>query len=84
MKKIMMFSAAWCGPCKATKPTFNSLKESVTDVEYQLVDVDEQGNLAEQFNIRAVPTFVLLKDNVEVARMSGGASADKLKAFINQ
>ena len=79
-----MFSATWCGPCKATKPTFNSLKESVTDVEYQLVDVDDEGHLAEQFNIRAVPTFVLLKDNVEVARMSGGASADKLKAFINQ
>lgn len=79
-----MFSALWCGPCKATKPAFNSLKESVTDVEYQLVDVDDEGHLAEKFNIRAVPTFVLLKDNVEVARMSGGASADKLKAFINQ
>ena len=79
-----MFSGAWCQPCQRTKPTFNSLKESVTDVEYQLVDVDEQGNLAEQFNIRAVPTFVLLKDNVEVARMSGGATVDKLKAFINQ
>ena len=84
MKKVMMFSAAWCGPCKATKPTFNSLKESATDVQYELVDVDEQAHLAEQFNIRAVPTFVLLKDDTEIARMSGGASADKLKAFINQ
>ncbi len=79
-----MFSAQWCSPCKATKPHFNTLKESVTDVEYQLVDVDEEGHLAEKFNIRAVPTFVLLKDNTEVARMSGGTSADKLRAFINQ
>ena len=84
MKKIMMFSALWCSPCKATKPIFNSLKETTSDVEFTLIDVDEKGNLAEQFNIRAVPTFVLLKDNVEVARMSGGATADKLKAFINQ
>lgn len=84
MKKIMMFSAQWCGPCKATKPAFNMLKESSNDVVYELVDVDDQAHLAEQFNIRAVPTFVLLKDNVEVARMSGGASAEKLKAFINQ
>ena len=84
MKKLIMFSGAWCQPCQRTKPAFNSLKESVTDVEYVLVDVDEQGNLAEQFNIRAVPTFVLLKDNSEIARMSGGATVDKLKAFINQ
>jgi len=84
MKKIIMFSATWCQPCQRTKPTFSSLKESITDVEYNLVDVDEEAHLAEQYNIRAVPTFVLLKDNVEVARMSGGATADKLKAFINQ
>ena len=79
-----MFSAGWCGPCKATKPHFNTLKESVNRMEYQVVDVDEEAHLAEQFNIRAVPTFVLLKDNTEVARMSGGATTDKLKAFINQ
>lgn len=84
MKKVIMFSASWCGPCQKTKPTFNTLKESASDVEYQLVDVDENSDLAQRFNIRAVPTFVLLKDEAEVARMSGGASADKLKAFINQ
>lgn len=84
MKKVIMFSASWCGPCQRTKPAFNSLKESVSDVECQLIDVDEQAHLAEQFNVRAVPTFVLLKDEAEVARMSGGATADKLKAFINQ
>ena len=84
MKKVIMFSADWCGPCKATKPHFNTLKESVNSVEYQLVDVDEEAHLAEQFNIRAVPTFVLLNGTQEVARMSGGATVDKLKAFINQ
>jgi thioredoxin 1 len=84
MKKIIMFSAQWCAPCQRTKPVFNTLKESVTDVEYKLIDVDDEGYLAEQYNIRAVPTFVLLKDNVEVARTSGGMTADKLKAFINQ
>ena len=84
MKKIMMFSAAWCGPCKATKPAFNALKEELKDVSMEVVDVNEQEALAQEYDIRAVPTFVLLKDNEEVARMSGGTSADKLRAFINQ
>jgi len=84
MKKLIMFSGAWCQPCQRTKPHFNTLKESVNSVEYQLVDVDEEMHLAEQFNIFAVPTFVLLNGTQEVARMSGGATVEKLKAFINQ
>jgi len=84
MKKVIMFSATWCGPCQRTKPNFNALKESTTDVECQLVDVDDEAHLAEQFNIHSVPTFVLLKDNTEVARMSGGTTVEKLKEFISQ
>ena len=79
-----MFSATWCGPCQRTKPNFLALKESVTDVECQLVDVDDEGHLAEKYNIMSVPTFVLLNDGAEVARMSGGTTTEKLKEFINQ
>ena len=84
MKKIMMFSAAWCGPCKATKPVFNALKEELKDVTMEVVDINEQEELAQEYDIRSIPTFVLLNGEDEVARMSGGASADELKAFINQ
>jgi len=84
MKKIIMFSATWCAPCQRTKPVFNTLKESANGVQYELVDVDEQAHVAEKYNIRAVPTFVLLKDNQEVARISGGATEERLKTFINQ
>lgn len=79
-----MFSASWCGPCKATKPAFNALKEELKDVTMEVVDVNEQEALAQEHEIRAVPTFVLFNGEDEVARMSGGANADKLKAFINQ
>lgn len=84
MKKVIMFSASWCRPCQATKPTFNALKEELKDVTMEVVDVNEQEILAQEYDIRSVPTFVLLNGEEEVARMSGGASADKLKAFINQ
>lgn len=84
MKKVLMFSATWCGPCQRTKPAFNDFKESTKDVEAVLVDVDEQAHLAEKYNVRAVPTFVLLNNEVEVARMSGGATVEKIKSFVNQ
>jgi thiol-disulfide isomerase/thioredoxin len=79
-----MFSASWCRPCQTTKPTFNALKEELKDVTMEVVDVNEQEGLAQEYDIRSIPTFVLLNGEDEVARMSGGASADKLKAFINQ
>lgn len=84
MKKIIMFTGAWCQPCQRTKPHFSALKESTTNVECQLVDVDEQEHLAVRYNVRAVPTFVLLNGENEVARMSGMATLEKLKQFINQ
>jgi thioredoxin 1 len=84
MKKVMMFSASWCMPCQRTKPVFVSVRQELTDIQMEIIDVDEAKNLSEQYDIRAVPTFVLLKDDKEVARTSGGMTADKLKEFINQ
>lgn len=84
MKKLIMFSAAWCGPCNATKPVFHKLQQEMKEVDFQLVDVEEEDELALQYNITAVPTFVLLMDNQEVVRRAGGMSEEKLKSFINQ
>lgn len=84
MKKVIMFSASWCGPCQRVKPTFLTLKEQTSDVQMEVVDVDQASDLAQQYNIRAVPTFVLLNNDTEVARTSGGMTAEKLKSFINQ
>ena len=81
-----MFSASWCGPCQRTKPVFLALKEELKDVvDMQLVDVNQQEDLAHENDIRAVPTFILFNEEEdEIARMSGGSTAEKLKAFINQ
>jgi thioredoxin 1 len=85
MKKVIMFSASWCGPCQRAKPTFLALKEELKDVQMEIVDVNQQEDLAHEHDIRAVPTFVLFnEEDDELARMSGGSTAEKLKAFINQ
>jgi len=82
MKKVVMFSASWCGPCKAAKPVFNQLKESVGGVQFEIVDVDENPIMATNFDISGVPTFVVLENDKEVQRFVGGGNVTKLKEIL--
>ena len=68
MKKVLMFAASWCGPCRMSKPVFNQLKESKGSHEYQVVDIDENPVMATNFSITAVPTFIVLDGDKEIYR----------------
>ena len=80
MKKVLMFSATWCGPCRASKPVFNSLKESKTDYHYQVIDIDENPVMASNFQVTAVPTFIVMDGDNEVNRVIGDVR--KLKEIL--
>ena len=54
---IKFFNAKWCGPCKQMKPHIEKLQKEGYDI--QEIDVDEQPELAEQYNVRGVPTLVV-------------------------
>jgi len=82
MKKIVMFSAAWCSPCKQAKPVFQQLKESIKEVEFQIVDIDEEHEMAQDFNITGVPTFMLIEDGEEVKRLVGAQNVVRVKELI--
>jgi thioredoxin 1 len=82
MKKVLMFSATWCGPCRQAKPVFNELKDSKPDVEFEVVDIDENHERAVQYNIAGVPTFIVLEEGVEAERLVGAANVSKLKEIL--
>ena len=82
MKKVLRFTASWCGPCKALAPLVEDVKR---DVLVEVVDIDEESNvkLATQFGVRVVPTLVMLNDEVEVKRLVGMTKKDKLEEWFH-
>ncbi len=81
---VVDFSASWCGPCKMLAPVFHQVAEENDGKDtFYSVDVDDNRNLAEQFNIFSVPTLVVLKNGKEVARTSGFRPKEDLVKWIN-
>jgi thioredoxin 1 len=63
--------ATWCGPCKAIAPEFEKLSESFPQIKFYKVDVDEQADVAQELNVRAMPTFMFFKDGLKVNEVVG-------------
>ena len=81
---VIKFGAPWCGPCKMIAPVLNNLSNDMGDVTFGDVNIDEDGDLAQQFNIMSVPTILIFK-NGEIAKQSLGFSPEnKLKDLISK
>ena len=76
------FTADWCGPCKKVRPIVEEInKDSL--IKLQLIDVDSEIDLVKQFEIKSVPTFIILKDGEVINRVSGAKTKDELLEFLN-
>ena len=61
--KIMVvdFYATWCGPCKAMAPTMEAMENKYGNkIEFNKVDIDQSPEIAQEFNVTAVPTIVVI------------------------
>ncbi|KMQ83281.1 thioredoxin, partial [Lasius niger] len=82
---LVDFWAAWCGPCKTLGPMLEKLAEAYRgSFRLAKVDVDQNRELAAMFNIRSVPTVVLVKDGQWLDGFSGALPENELRAFLDK
>ena len=79
---LVDFWAAWCGPCTMLSPIVEQLAEEHPEMAFGKVNVDEAPELAQQFQVSAIPTLVLFKDGKAVDVSVGVRSKDDLEEFI--
>ena len=82
MKQVLYFSAKWCTACQATTPIVENIKKS-NQAQVAMIDVDYDVSLVEQYNIKSVPTTIILEDNNEIKRYVGSITANQLNNLIN-
>ncbi|MFR6012690.1 MAG: thioredoxin [Coprococcus sp.] len=76
---LVDFWAVWCGPCQMMAPILHELETEMPDVQIGKVNVDEQMDLARQFQVVSIPTLIIFKNGQEVQRMVGVTSKEELK-----
>ena len=83
---VIQFSAAWCGPCKSLKPIMDKLSEEYKEkCNMYYADIENDGiNTGSAAGIRGVPTVILYKKGIEVARKVGGVPESHMKQFLDE
>ena len=72
MKTAKYFSASWCGPCKMFKPVVQELINEGHSIE--MIDVDENQELAQQYSIMSIPALVFEDDGKVVDSLLGATT----------
>ena len=73
------FYADWCGPCKTQDPILDDLEEDYDSVTFEKIDVDEAEDVANEYQVRSIPTIVVENDDGVVERFVGVTQREQLE-----
>jgi thioredoxin 1 len=76
--------APWCGPCRVFGPTYEKVALSHSDVTFAKVNTEAQPDLAGSFDIRSIPTLMILRDKVLLFSQAGALPEAALEDLIRQ
>lgn len=81
---ILDFWAEWCGPCKSFSPIFEEQAKNHPDILFGSVNVEEQRELAQEFDIRSIPFLMILKENTLIYGAAGALSVAEFDELIQK
>ena len=82
---LVDFWAAWCGPCKAIAPILKDIDAEHSDsVLVAKVDIDENGDIAQKYNVMSIPTLILFQNGEIVKREVGAKGKTQILAMISK
>lgn len=81
---IVDFWAPWCGPCRMMAPAFEQAAQDLKTLRFLKVNTQNEPTLAQQFNIRSIPTLAVFLRGQEVVRQAGAMDAASLKRWVLQ
>ena len=84
IKVLADFNAEWCGPCKMLKPMVEEIAENNDNVKVVSINVDDEDELAEQYEVSSIPCLVVFDKGKEVKRNVGLISKDDIESLIGE
>ena len=79
---LVDFWATWCGPCRMLSPIVDDVAATHPELKVGKVNIDEQPDLANQFNVMSIPTLIVFKDGQKVNESVGLVAKEKIEELI--
>lgn len=81
MKQVLYFSAPHCAPCRTFKPIMESLQ---SEMSITFIDVDASPQSAQTWNVRSVPTTLIIQKGMEIGRLVGTKTKEEIQSLYNR
>lgn len=82
---LVDFWADWCGPCHMLEPVLEELEEEFDgQIGFGAIDVEENQDLAQEYQVLSIPTLILFKDGVAKEKITGYKPQEALRQYLNQ
>lgn len=79
---LVDFWAPWCGPCRMVLPLVEEIAEERDDIKVVKINVDEETELASQFQVMSIPTLMVVKNGEVVSKTMGARPKAQINAML--